>query len=211
MLTGFKEQLSKLRIVLGSKSQPRRQLLIDAGLEFTCEDSGFEEDLDKKTFSDPKLYVRATAEGKLNKLLEKKDQLDFNILITCDSVVVGLDGTIIEKPESKEHHREMMRAFSDSQHDIVSWVFVAFRKGDQITVKETHGITRMVFGRIPEESIERMIEVTPQLMGAAGGYQVQTVSNSLVKEMRGSCTSCIGLPMYELSELILEAIKLGQV
>ena len=114
----------------------------------------------------------------------------------------------MEKPESKEDHIRMMKAFSEKKQEVITWVFVAIRKaGHPVTVEETHSISTVVFGKVPDESAEQMIEQYPTLLNAAGGYQIQTFSSSLVKEMHGSHSGIIGLPMYELSLIIISALK----
>jgi len=40
----------------------------------------------------------------------------------------------------------------------------------------------------------------------AGGYAIQGLASSLICSINGSFTNVIGLPMYELSNLIIEGI-----
>lgn len=209
MLCGHLARLNQLRIVLGSKSQPRRTLLEQAGLKFEIADSGFAEDLNKADFVQAADYVRATALGKMESFLQMKD-LEFDILITCDSIVVFED-TILEKPADKDDHASMMKKFSNKSNQVLSHVFVAFKKDGKVTVKETSTTTDLVFGEIPDEATQVMAEMFPSLLGAAGGYQIQTFSASIIKEIRGSHSGVIGLPMYEFSKLLLDGLAAGLV
>ena len=202
MLTGYLERLNKLKIVLGSKSEPRKQLLQNAGLIFATEDSGFEEDLDKTKFSSPLEYVKATVKGKLDCLMGKPD-LKFDILIACDSVIV-FSGKILEKPESHEEHKKYMRMLSNNSHECITCMSVVLRRGTQLEQEHFHTITEILFGEIPEESIDCMSTVFPALLNAAGGYQIQASSGSIVKEIRGSSTGLIGIPMYELATCLIK-------
>jgi len=206
MLCGYEEFLKTKRIVLGSKSEPRRILMTQSGLNPICVDSGFAEDLPKENFSTPLEYVKHTALGKLECLLKQPD-LKFDMLICSDSVVVDHAGTIIEKPASNEDHINMMKALSNNTHTVLTYAYIVFRKGGKDTRGEIYSDTKIVFGEIPVESCNTMATLYPSLLNAAGGYQVQTFSASLVKEMHGSLTGCIGLPMYELCEKIVHGIR----
>lgn len=205
MLCGHLPKLNTLRIILGSKSQPRRTLLEQAGLKFETADSGFAEDLKKENFSTPADYVRSTAKGKLEAFLKMED-LHFDILITCDSIVVS-ESTILEKPADKKEHAMMMKQFSNKTNQVISHVFVAFKKDGAVTIKEASSVTDVVFGMIPDEACEVMAEMFPSLLGAAGGYQIQTYSSSIIREIKGSHSGVIGLPMYEFSELIIQGLQ----
>lgn len=61
-------------------------------------DSGFEEDLDKNSFATAEEYVRATSKGKMDFMLKKIPAQEFDFIITCDTICVDSNNTIIEKP-----------------------------------------------------------------------------------------------------------------
>lgn len=64
MIAGYIEDLKDKRIILGSNSGPRKNLLISSGLEnFEVKVSGFEEDLVKSSFASPSEYVKETCRG----------------------------------------------------------------------------------------------------------------------------------------------------
>lgn len=205
MLCGHLEKLNSLKIVLGSKSEPRQTLLKQAGLKFETADSGFAEDLNKDHFSHPSEYVRATAEGKLNSLTSKAS-IDYDILISCDSIVV-FEGEILEKPAGETEHALMMERFSGKANQVISHVFVVFKKDGQTVRKEASTTTDLVFGDIPKEAIQEMGKTFPSLLGAAGGYQIQTYSASIIREIRGSHSGVIGLPMYEFCSILVDGLK----
>ena len=204
MLTGYLERLNSLKIILGSKSEPRKQLLTFAGLQFLTADSGFAEDLDKSSFPQPLDYVRATARGKLDAFLAQP-QLDFHVLIVCDSVIV-FEGSIMEKPGSHEEHQSFMRRLSGKTHECLTCVSVVLRSGERQQQADLHSTTQIEFGPIPEASIFAMSQRYPELLCAAGGYQVQASGGSLVREIRGSSSGLIGLPMCELAQVLVAAL-----
>lgn len=62
--------------------------------------SGFSEDLNKTDFASPLEYVNATSKGKIDALKQKLEGTDYNILISCDTVLVADGNRVIEKPVS---------------------------------------------------------------------------------------------------------------
>lgn len=209
MLCGHLDKLNTLKIVLGSKSESRQTLLKQAGLKFDTVDSGFPEDLKKELFQSPAEYVRATALGKLESLASKTN-LEYDILISCDTIVV-FESNILEKPADEADHAKMMQNFSGKSNQVISHVFVIFKKDGNTTRREASSITDLVFADIPHESIAEMSKIFPSLLGAAGGYQIQTFSASIIREIKGSHSGVIGLPMYEFCSIILDAIKTGVI
>ena len=205
MLTGYLEKLNALKIILGSKSEPRKQLLKFAGLEFQTADSGFDENLDKSSFPAALDYVKATAKGKLDAFLSQP-HLDFNILIVCDSVIV-YQNKILEKPGSHEEHQDFMRLLSGNTHECITCMSIVLRSGGQQRQVDCHTVTQIEFGAIPEASILSMSLRYPELLNAAGGYQIQSSGGSLIREIRGSSTGLIGIPMHELSVALIQAVE----
>jgi predicted house-cleaning NTP pyrophosphatase (Maf/HAM1 superfamily) len=84
------------------ESQPRSDLLAKQGLVFDTADSGFEENLSKADYPHPKDYVLATSCGKMEALcaLLGDSLKSWDVIITCDTIVVDCKGHILEKPVS---------------------------------------------------------------------------------------------------------------
>lgn len=106
------------RTILASQSPRRRQLLAQIGLsDVEIIPSSHPEDIPKSGLS-PFEYVLETSKAKAlavyrNELnnLEKGDP---DLIIAADTIVVGYQGEILEKPRSERHHIEMLKALRDS-------------------------------------------------------------------------------------------------
>ena len=113
MLLSFLPELSKRRILLGSSS-PRRKEILEQQLGLTIHQvvpSTFPETLNKKLFS-PLDYVQSTCLGKTYELLGRVPAVlneDLDVLI-CADTVVEIDGEILEKPGSPEAAKAMSYA-----------------------------------------------------------------------------------------------------
>ena len=113
------ETLTKenIRVILGSKSATRKQILTEMKVEYET----ISADIDEKAirFEDPSALVAELAKAKAEAILERmKKEGDEEgkrrtLLITCDQVVV-FDGKIREKPESEEEARMFMRSYKEN-------------------------------------------------------------------------------------------------
>lgn len=142
MLLAYKQVLSKLRIVLGSASPRRRELLEQCGLSgVEIVPSGFPEDLDPRSFPSPADYALENARRKVldvwtvqlpNKQQQQKKKKEsgpstpVDLVVGSDTVVV-LEGAVLEKPRSQEHAHTMLASLSGRRHSVVTAVALATR------------------------------------------------------------------------------------
>lgn len=102
-----------MKLILGSQSPRRRELLTQAGLDYEI----LVPNADEKqiTSSDPETKVIETARLKSSILMVDDD----SILLTCDTVV-SHNNKIYEKPATIEDARQMITALSGSTHEVYS-------------------------------------------------------------------------------------------
>ncbi|KAI9665396.1 MAG: hypothetical protein M1831_001834 [Alyxoria varia] len=105
------------RTILASASPRRKQLLGQIGLSnIEVIPSKHPEDIPKKGLS-PFEYVLQTASAKA--LAVYQDQLNNTergepgLIIAADTIVVGFNGEILEKPRNERHHVEMLKSLRD--------------------------------------------------------------------------------------------------
>ncbi|KAL1198714.1 hypothetical protein V5N11_002978 [Cardamine amara subsp. amara] len=194
------------KLILGSSSIARRQILTDMGYQFTLMSA----DIDEKSIrkEKPEELVLALAEAKAEAIMQRIpdddniEQDKSTLLITCDQVVVYEDA-VREKPSSVEEAREYIRGYSNGHTATVSSVVVTnlktgFRKG---------GVDRVeiYFNEIPEEVIEKLIE-EGMVLKVAGALLIEhPLILPLVKEVVGTTDSVMGLPK-ELTEKLLNEV-----
>ncbi|CAN6482042.1 unnamed protein product [Victoria cruziana] len=150
---------SPYKIVLGSKSRSRQQILADMGYEFTVMTA----DIDEKAIrrDNPEELVMALAEAKADAIISK---LGTNIskevnaepvlLITADIVVVH-GGVIREKPSSKEEAWEFIKGYSGSHTSTVGSVLVTNLKTG--CRKGACDRAEVYFHEIPDEVIDNLV------------------------------------------------------
>ena len=136
------EVLAKKRIVLASASPRRLEILRDNGglSNLVIKKSGFAEDMDKATFSSPAEYVTEYAKQKV--LYVAEEEKDADMIIGCDTVVVR-DGTILEKPSSKEDAVAMLTSLSGRRHTVYSGVAIVCGPAGARTTELFHAETQV--------------------------------------------------------------------
>ncbi|KAF6136289.1 hypothetical protein GIB67_042774 [Kingdonia uniflora] len=169
---GVKMSVSKspFKIILGSSSKARREILSEMGYEFTIVSA----DIDEKSIrkDKPEDLVMALAEAKAEAIIprlqtsenEEKDT-EPTLLITADQVVV-YEGIVREKPSDKKEARQFIEGYSGGKASTVGSVLLTnlktgTRKGEWDKV-EVH------FHKIPDDVINKLLE-EGLILNVAGG------------------------------------------
>ena len=176
-------------IILASQSPRRRRLLEAAGLTFQVIPSQVrEEDFEAQH---PETYARILAEAKADDVAEKHPE---SWIIGADSIVV-IDGQILEKPASTSDARRMMGLLSGKTHLVLTG-YAIHHAGDAQGFSDVE-ITEVTFKPLTDEEIEWYIQ-TPEPYDKAGGYAIQGLGSFMVKQIKGSYTNVVGLPVCEV-------------
>ncbi|XP_031255064.1 7-methyl-GTP pyrophosphatase isoform X3 [Pistacia vera] len=116
------------KIILGSSSMARREILAEMGYEFSIITADIDESSIRR--EKPEELVMALAEAKADAIIQRfqntsqfKDDPQATLLITADTVVV-YKGTIREKPSGKEEAREFIKGYSGSHAAVVGSVLI---------------------------------------------------------------------------------------
>jgi len=179
------------RIILASASPRRIEMLKLAGLIFDV----IPADIDESALprEEPSQHVlRLAAEKSLCVAAGNPDCL----VIGADTIVF-IDGEILGKPVSREDARKMVAKLSGRAHEVYTgFCMVHSASGTKIAEAVR---TTVIFREITPDEISWYIG-TPEPYDKAGAYAAQGMSASFVKEIRGSYTNVIGLPLGEVIE-----------
>lgn len=184
------------RIILGSGSPRRRELLAGLDVDFTVDTGNtFEESVPEgaKPSEVPLLMALGKSHG-FHRLLE-----DDELLITADTVVI-LDGRVLGKPHSREEAVEMLRSLSGRTHEVVSGV--VFRTTDsEMCATDT---TVVHVSPLDEEMIAYYID-RYKPFDKAGGYGIQEwLGYASMGHIEGSFYNVMGFPVHKVWELLQE-------
>jgi septum formation protein len=180
-----------MKVILASQSPRRLELLQQIGIQAeVCPAHIDETPLSDET---PEDYVNRLARNKAEAVAEKRSD---SLVIGSDTSVV-IDNKILGKPESRDHFFSMFKRLSGAKHQVMTAVAIT---DGQLTRSEVV-ITQVSFYPISEGEIERYwLSGEPQ--DKAGGYGIQGLGALFVKEIQGSYSAVVGLPIAETGKIL---------
>ena len=177
------------RIILASQSPRRRELLGRIIEDFDVIVTHADECVEGDT--SPHEYVMELALRKARAVSEN------DAVIIGSDTVVALDGEILEKPESAEHAKQMLKRLSGREHIVYTGVALVDGERELVDFEAT----RVVFDELTEEIIDRYI-ATGEPMDKAGAYGIQSLGCALVKKVDGDYANVVGLPLFKLIKML---------
>ncbi len=189
-------------LVLASRSPRRRDLLQQAGLKFSVSVSGLDEST--VAWSTPETYTRELARAKA---VEVAKAFPESWVLGADTIVV-LEEEVLEKPASREQARQMLTRLSGVTHRVYTAFAVVCRARDHLYQEVVQTAVR--FKSLSPAEINWYVH-TPEPYDKAGAYAIQGLGAFLVKEINGSYTNVVGLPVCEVVDYLLrqEIVRLG--
>jgi len=178
--------------ILASASPQRKRLLEQIGCE-PKEVVSADIDEAELPHERPLPYVKRMARQKA--LAVAKARPNENILASDTIITVGL--RIIHKSKTDEDQIKVMRLLSGRNHKVISAVCLVDASGK---VFERAVTTRISMKRLSEEEIKTYI-ASKEWVGVCG-YKIEGLLAGYVKNMVGSYTGVIGLPLYETKNLL---------
>lgn len=184
------------RIILGSGSPRRRELLAGLDVEFTIDTgNSFEESVPEGCAPEevPVLMALGKSRG-FHRPLEADE-----LLITADTVVV-IDGRVLGKPHSREQAVEMLHELSGKAHKVVSAVVFRTLEEERCETDET----TVWIEALSDEEISYYID-TYKPYDKAGGYGVQEwLGYAAIGRIEGSFYNVMGFPVHKVWKLLQE-------
>ncbi|KAI5016764.1 hypothetical protein ZWY2020_006615 [Hordeum vulgare] len=196
------------KLILGSMSVARKNILNEMGFEFQVMTA----DIDERSIrrEDPDELVMLLAEAKADAIMSRMNISDYQkegdqptLLITSDIVVVH-EGIIREKPSSKEEARQFLKGYSGGHVSTVGGVVVT----NLTTGKKLGSLDKaeVYFHDIPDEIIENLIDEGVVFRVAGGLLLEHPLTLPFVEAVVGSSDSVMGLSKDLANKLIHEAL-----
>jgi septum formation protein len=182
------------KLILASQSPRRRNLLKQAGIDFSVIPSTIDENSIK--LSSPDVYVRQLAESKA---MDISKQYPASWVIGADTIVF-IDDTILGKPGSRSEARTMLKSLSGKTHQVLTGYCVCCQRIDRFFSDSVK--TDVRFKKLTEREIDWYIN-SGEPFGKAGAYAIQGIGAFLVKRIDGSYTNVVGLPVCEVVEFLI--------
>ena len=182
-----------VQLILASASPRRHKLLRQLDINYRvvvsdADESGLEGE-------SPADYVCRVARNKAE-AVASRDQSGLAVLGADTAVII--DGKILGKPASTQEAAEMLRTLSGRVHEVYSAVVLI---DAQRQLSSRLNVTRVHFAALDEDWIAAYV-ATGEPMDKAGAYGVQGCAAHRIREINGSYSGVMGLPLYETMELL---------
>jgi len=175
--------------ILASASPRRRKLLGEMGLTFSVVPSDIDEEY----------HQGESVRDHVMRLSREKAQAVSTgnpdaWVLGADTIVI-IDGKVLGKPGSPEEARAMLKSLSGREHRVITG-FAIVKKSMHIIINDAVE-SLVVFKTLLEDEVEWYVR-TDEPYDKAGAYAVQGKAAFFIKEIRGSYTNVVGLPLCEV-------------
>ncbi|MBU0943263.1 MAG: septum formation inhibitor Maf [Proteobacteria bacterium] len=184
---------SLTEIILASGSPRRRAYFEDLGLSFRVLSADIEEKLQPGESS--RVYVERLAEEKARAVAAENEK---SWIVGADTVVC-FEEMVLEKPDDEQRALEMLMRLSGNDH-VVQTAVCLFNQS--LSVCEVVTVTTRVFFWDFGEKVAWAYVQSGEPLDKAGSYGIQGKGAFLVREIQGSYSNVVGLPLCELLEML---------
>ena len=182
------------KIWLASASPRRRELLARIGVEFDVLPVSVDEIVHPGESA--RDYVQRVALDKARAGLARLDGREPRPVLGADTEVV-VDGEVQGKPHDREHALRMFARLSGRCHEVLCAVAVVEPGREETALS----VSKVCFASMSEAEREAYW-ATGEPSDKAGGYAIQGLGAAWIRELHGSCSGVMGLPLYETRVLL---------
>ena len=181
-----------MRLILGSQSPRRREILSFFSLPFEQVSPSFDEDAIPFE-GDPIAHSKYLSEGKAVSL---KPFFTDAVILTADTIVYK-EGALYGKPSNETEAFHILSALNGSWHQVFTAVTATY----QDRMVTDYDETKVLFHAISPEQIHLYYKAFHGF-DKAGGYGIQDGGHVIVKRMEGCFYNVMGLPINALQKVL---------
>ena len=183
-------------IILASKSEVRKKILDNYGIECEVIPANVDEDIVKQSLikenATPKIISKNLAELKANKISEKKN----NYLVLGADSVIDLNSELISKPKTRKEALEILKKLNGNKHQLISSVCIS-KNGSMIWNYTDASILTMK--KLTLDEMEAYLKkIKDKELFAYGVYQIEADGRSLFSKIEGDEDTIMGLPVKQI-------------
>ena len=190
------------RIILASKSEVRKKILLENGISCSVEPSKVDEDVIKESLlkegATPEIISKNLAELKANKISNKNPN---ELVLGADSVI-DLDGEIVSKPKSREEALNILKKMSGKSHFLISSVCIS-KKGNMIWNYTDRA--ELVMKKFNDSELKNYLtKISDKNLYAYNVYQIEGEGKKLFSKINGDKNTIMGLPITKIKSYLQE-------
>ena len=181
-----------MQFILGSSSPRRKELLESIGI---IPDLIISPDIDESNLKD-ELPIACAKRLAKNKALKILNEYPNALILTADSIAF-CGRRIIDKTDNIDVARKYLQLLSGRRHKVITSIYLL----NSIRSISKTIQTVLNFKKLTNQEIEKYLE-SKEWVNVAGAYKIQGSAASFVKSINGSYTNVVGLPLYEVRNML---------
>ncbi len=120
------------------------------------------------------------------------------IIIAADTVV-SCRAKILGKPKDKNEAQEILKIISGRRHKVYTAVCIINNKTGKIYQKSAK--TMVQFKHLSSLEIKTYLD-SNEWQDKAGAYAIQGLASAYIKQINGSYSNVVGLPLFEVNNIL---------
>lgn len=173
------------QLILASASPRRRELLLQAGYQFTVEPA--EADETARPGEDGIALALRLAQTKAEAVQARHPG---EVVLGADTVVEAPDGELLGKPADAADAARMLRLLAGATHAVVTGVCVC----SPARTEAAAALTYVTFQALDDAAIAAYVG-SGEPMGKAGAYAIQGRAALWIPRILGEYSNVVGLPL----------------
>jgi septum formation protein len=187
-------------IILASKSEVRKKILSDHGINCEVIPAKVDEEMIKESLlkakATPELVSKNLAELKANKVSERKYD---DLVLGADSVI-DLNGKLISKPTNRDEAFKILQKLNGQKHQLISSVCIS--KNGSMIWNHTDKASLTMKQMNDEELKTYLTKIKDEKLYAYNVYQIEAEGRSLFSKIEGDENTIMGLPVKQIKEYL---------
>ena len=187
-------------IILASKSEVRKKILSDHGINCEVIPAKVDEEMVKESLlkakATPELVSKNLAELKANKVSERKYD---DLVLGADSVI-DLNGKLISKPTNRDEAFKILQKLNGQKHQLISSVCIS--KNGSVIWNHTDKASLTMKQMNDEELKTYLTKIKDEKLYAYNVYQIEAEGRSLFSKIEGDENTIMGLPVKQIKEYL---------
>lgn len=186
-------------LFLASASPRRRVLLAQIGVRVHVLAAAVDESALRGERADAYVMRLAAAKARAGRASPTARAVPLRPVLAADTAVV-IEGELLGKPADAREAVFMLKRLSDRTHEVLTAVALATPAGLELALSRSEVTFRAI-----SAAEARQYWDTGEPHDKAGGYAIQGMGAVFVRELRGSFSGVMGLPLYETAALLRHA------
>jgi septum formation protein len=191
--------MEKMTFILASSSPRRIEMLKKQGYRFKVV---------KPLCSEVACHIRGARGSALHnskiKALYVEKLCDNAVILSADTVVV-LNNRILGKPKDTKDALRMLKELNNKTHSVLTAYTVLTKKNGKIKIIDEKIVeSKVSFGNFTDKDYAAYVR-TKEPLDKTGAYAVQGLGARFVKEVKGSYSNVVGLPLFEVINSLKKA------